>query len=33
MHENRHGGIFAWEIAKEMIELEENLLKKIRNQW
>ncbi len=33
IHENKHGGIFAWEIAKDLIGLEENLSKKIRNQW
>lgn len=33
IHEHKKGGIFAWEIAKELIDMEEKLGKKIENQW
>lgn len=33
IHEHKKGGIFAWEIAKELIDLEEKLGKKIQKQW
>lgn len=33
IHENRQAGIYAWEIARELINLEEDLIKKYQEPW
>lgn len=33
IHENKRAGIYAWELAKDMIAMEEDLIKKITNHW
>ncbi|MBQ8662854.1 MAG: hypothetical protein IJ471_03255 [Eubacterium sp.] len=33
IHENKQAGIFAWELAKDLIAMEETLIKKIVNHW
>ena len=33
IHENRHGGIFAWELAKDLIASEEGLIDRFEQPW
>lgn len=33
IHENKHAGIFAWELAKELIAQEEALVNQMKEPW
>lgn len=33
IHENPHAGIFAWELAKDLIDFEEDLIRRFQRPW